>query len=390
MTPAARIEAAIGLLDRILAGEPAEAALTRWARSARYAGSKDRAALRDHVYQALRCRRSYACLGGAETGRGLMLGLLRAGGTEPDTLFNGERHAPAPLSEAERSGGRKPGTDGARLDLPDWLVPEFRASLGAQAEAAAQALRGRAPVMLRVNIRKSTVAQAIDLLEKDGIETETARIAPTALRVTCGARRVAGSVAYRTGVVELQDGSSQAAMHALDLSPGLRALDYCAGGGGKVLALAARLEGSWFAHDAAPGRMTDLPARAHRAGCTVTCLAPGGARAGAPYDFVLCDVPCSGSGTWRRAPDAKWRLTPAGLDALAAAQDRILRAAAKLVRPGGTLGYATCSVLHRENMERIKKFLSESKEWESILTRSWPISDEGDGFFVAQIRKNTR
>ncbi len=390
MTPAARIEAAIGLLDRILAGEPAEAALTRWARGARYAGSKDRSALRDHVYQALRCRRSCACLGGAETGRGLMLGLLRAQGTDPETLFTGERHAPAPLSEVERSGGRTPKAEGERLDLPDWLVAEFRASLGTQAEAAALALTGRAPVMLRVNTRKSFAAEAIELLKESQIQAVGAEIAPTALRVTDGARRVAGSELYRTGQVELQDGSSQAAMLALDLAPGLRALDFCAGGGGKVLALAARLEGTWFAHDASAGRMTDLPARAHRAGCAVTCLVPGAAGAEAPYDFVLCDVPCSGSGTWRRTPDAKWRLTPAGLDTLTQTQDGILREAAKLVRPGGTLGYATCSVLRRENSERIEKFLNETVGWESILIRSWPISDEGDGFFLAHLRKTIR
>ena len=388
MTPGARIAAAIEVLDRVLAGAPAEQCLIRWARGARYAGSKDRAAVRDHVYQALRCRRSHACLGGAATGRGLMIGALRAACVDPDTLFTGIGHAPAPLTRAEHAGGAQPRAVADRLDLPDWLVAVFRASLGKDAEAAAQALRARAPVILRVNARMKSVSRAIEILSSEGIDSTPAAIADTALIVTKNSRHIARCAAYRDGVVEVQDGSSQAAMARLELPDGARVLDYCAGGGGKVLALAARGRGRWFAHDADAKRMAELPARAARAGVRVTCLTPGGAGAKAPFDLVLCDVPCSGSGTWRRNPDEKWRLTAERLAALGGAQARILDAAAGLVRPGGGLAYATCSVLRPENEDQIAAFLGRHPGWSVTEQRRWPIGPEGDGFFLAQLRRD--
>lgn len=389
MTPGARVAAAIEVLDSVLGGAAAEKSLTRWARGARHAGARDRAAVRDHVCQALRCRRSFACLGGAQTGRGLMIGALRAAKLDPDSVFTGAGYAPPPLDAAERAGGRAPESAGERLDLPDWLLAPLRHSLGAGAEAAALALRARAPVVLRVNPRINSVLQTIAKLKEDGIETEPVAIAPTALRVIENARGVARSAVYRQGGVELQDGSGQAAMAALDIPPGARVLDYCAGGGGKVLALAARAEATWFAHDANAGRMADLPARAARAGARVTCLAPGTAARQGPYDLVLCDVPCSGSGTWRRTPDAKWRLTPERLAGLARQQSAILRAAAALLRPGGEMAYATCSVLRQENEDRVTEFLSTTVGWDRLLMQRWPVSGAGDGFFLARLRKPT-
>lgn len=378
MTPAARVQAAAEVLDRITDGTAAEAALTGWARSARYAGSGDRAAVRDHVFDVLRRRRSCAALGGGETGRALMLGLLRAQATAPETLFTGTGHGPAALTAPEAAAGRPPDEGPEALDMPEWLWPLLRSSLGAQAEHCARALRQRAPVMLRVNTRRATVAQAMTLLAQDDIATTPHPIAATALHVQHGARRVARSRAYADGWVELQDGSSQAAMETLDPAPGARVLDYCAGGGGKLLALAARHQARWFAHDAAPQRMKDLPARAARAGIRARIGAP---QAHAPYDLVLCDVPCSGSGTWRRGPDAKWRLTPDGLADLTRQQDAILAAAAPLVAPGGMLAYATCSVLVHENETR----LAGLEGWRCVLARRWPVSDGGDGFFIAQL-----
>lgn len=386
MTPGARVAAAISVLDQVLEGTPAEQSLTRWARGARYAGSKDRAAVRDHVYQALRCLRSYSCLGGARSGRGVMIGALRAAGSDPDEIFTGEGHAPDRLSEAERAGGARPETEGDRLDLPDWLVTAFQDSLGDTAEATALALRSRAPVVLRVNQRLKTRSEVIDILANDGIHAEGLDIAPTALVVRDGARRIAGSAAYRDGIVELQDGSSQAAMHALAVAPGIRVLDYCAGGGGKILALAAATDGTWYAHDADPARMKDLPARAARAGATVTCLSTRAVAAEAPYDLVLCDVPCSGSGTWRRAPDAKWRLGPDRLATLIGLQADILQQAAGLVGPGGVLAYSTCSILREENEAQIENFAEKTDGWKAEFTKRWPVSDAGDGFFLAAFR----
>jgi 16S rRNA (cytosine967-C5)-methyltransferase len=385
LTPGARIQASAEILDEILAGMPAEKALTGWARRARFAGSKDRAAVRDHVFQVLRCRRSYAAFGGGETGRALMLGALRAEGRDPAEVFTGQGHSPAALSDAERAAGQTPEALGDRFDLPDWLIPYFEGGLGAEWCAAAKVLTARAPVVLRVNLRKATVAEAVAALVEDGVEAVPIEITDTALMVRSGARRVSGSRAYRAGLVELQDGSSQAAMECLAVPPGARVLDYCAGGGGKVLALAARAEAEWFAHDTAPARMRDLPDRAKRAGISVTVLADAVERAG-PFDLVVCDVPCSGSGTWRRTPDAKWRITPERLTELTEVQAAILDQAAGLVAPGGCLAYATCSLFREENEAQVEAFLQRQPMWRPKIQRRWPVSDQGDGFFLATLK----
>ncbi len=386
MTPGARVQAAIELLDEILEGAPAERALTAWSRRSRFAGSKDRAAVRDHVYQALRCMRSYGAIGGEDTGRGIMLGAVRAAGHDPDTIFNGQGHAPRALSVSERILQEEPLTVGQMMDLPDWLIPIFVNSLGCdiQAESVADALKSRAPTLLRVNARKGSVDEAIAGLSAEGITAAADDIATTALKVVDGARWIAQSSAYQTGLVELQDGSSQAAMEKLDLSGVARGLDYCAGGGGKVLALAARSTAHWSAHDALPQRMKDLPVRARRADVDIDILT-GNQLGSGQYDLVLCDVPCSGSGTWRRTPDAKWRLTREDLQNLVRTQDNILKTASDLVAPGGQLTYATCSLLRCENEDRIAAFLVSRSGWRLAAETRWPVSDSGDGFFFAQL-----
>ena len=385
MTPSARIQAAIVILDTIIDDVPAEKALTGWARKSRFAGSGDRAMIRDHVFQALRCRRSYACLGGAETGRGLMIGALRAAGMDLSEVFNGQGYGPEPLSEQETGQNQHAAGEGEEYDLPDWLIPIFINALGDDTKVTAQALRQRAPVMLRVNSRATTREKAIAALAEDGITAEIHDIAPTALVVSHGPRRIAGSQAYQQGWVEVQDGSSQAAIQTLEIAPKTTVLDYCAGGGGKTLALAARAEATWLAYDADPARMKDLPARAKRAGIVVEMIEEAPARA--PYDLVLCDAPCSGSGAWRRAPDAKWRLTPERLAELTAMQDQILSDAAKLVGENGRLIYATCSVLAVENQDRIAHFLAATPGWQVDMQQNWPVSDGGDGFYIAHLSR---
>ncbi|MFY0661243.1 MAG: RsmB/NOP family class I SAM-dependent RNA methyltransferase [Shimia sp.] len=381
MTPAARVQAAIEILDQILDGTPAEKALTSWARRSRFAGSKDRAAVRDHVFDALRRRESAAFFGGGPHGRGLMIGILRQDGADLDDLFSGNGYGPAPLTEKDSttSDGEEP------LDLPEWLHAPMRASLGAAFEATHDALRGRAPVILRVNLGKTTVAAAQEVLAQDGIMVRPMDLVDTALEVTEGARRVKNNAAYLTGLVELQDASSQALVAALSIDNSMKVLDYCAGGGGKTLAMAGRADASYFAHDALPQRMADLPARAKRAGVNVQIVEEP--QACAPYDVVLCDVPCSGSGTWRRAPDAKWRFTPADLAQLEMTQSEILEQAKTYVAPDGVLVYATCSVLEAENAAQTDRFLQNNPAWELVWHRQFLLSDGGDGFFGAILRK---
>lgn len=388
MTPAARLSAAMQILDRYLAGSPAEQALTNWGRGSRFAGSGDRNAVRDLVFDAIRCRRSYAALGGGETGRGLILGGLRAAGVDPAPLFTGEGHAPAPLGPED--DGRFPEAGAEALDYPDWLAPALAADLGADLAAIMDLLRHRAPVFLRVNRNRGTREAAIAALAADDIQTEPHPLAETALRVTANARRIQASDAYTSGLVELQDAASQAVIAALPLVDGLRVLDYCAGGGGKALAMAAAARLRLLAHDADPRRMRDLPERARRAGAKISLLETAQLAGQPPFDLVLADVPCSGSGSWRRAPEGKWLLTPERLADLCRLQAQILRDVAPLLRPGGWLAYATCSLLAQENEAQIAAFLAANPGWTRQSERRLTPLEGGDGFFVAVLRRDSR
>jgi len=390
VTPAARIASAIDVLDTILAGAAAEKTLTTWARKSRFAGSGDRAAIRDLVFDALRCRRSHGWLGGADSGRGLMIGALRAAGQDPDTVFSGEGYGPTPLSDAERQSHDLAGAPLAvQLDVPDWLMDPLSAGLGDDTAAILRLMRQRAPVFLRVNLRKATCDQAAAALHAEGIETQSHSLSPTALCVTSNPRRIQTCQAFRDGLVELQDAGSQAAVDALDLTPGMRVLDYCAGGGGKALAMAARADVSVFAHDIDPLRMGDIPARVERAGVTVPCLDQAGVTKTAPFDFVLCDAPCSGSGAWRRSPEAKWRLTRERLAALRELQDQVLDQAKPLVAANGTLAYVTCSLLSVENQDRIDGFLERHPGWQQCHSFRLTPLDGGDGFYLGILKRLT-
>lgn len=379
MTPAARISAAIGVLDEVLAGQPAEQALLRWSRASRFAGSGDRAAVRDLVFDALRCRDSHAALGGGLTGRGLMIGGLRAAGRDPAEFFTGQGHAPAPLRPEDQPSDAKDATD-----IPGWIRPLWDESLGDQADAIADRMRHRAPVWLRVNPLKADTDQAIGALARDGILAAPDSRLPTALQVTANERRLSQSGAYRDGLVELQDLSPQLACAALPVATGMRVLDYCAGGGGKTLAVAGRAPGlTLVAHDADPARMRDLPQRAERAGAEVCVeIAPKGS-----FDLIIVDVPCSGSGTWRRTPDSKWRLTPAGLRDLVAVQARILHQVAPFVRQGGHLAYMTCSVFDSENGAQVAGFLQQEPSFREVSRQLWTPLDASDGFFLSLMER---
>lgn len=384
MTPAARVAAAIELLDGWLAGGSAERLLTSWARSNRFAGSKDRAAIRDHVFDAIRCRRSYAALGGVETGRGLMIGALLAAGEDPTDFFTGEGYAPALLGDDE--GVSREPNEAERLDCPDWLVPVLRDSLGKDFAPVMEALRHRAPVFLRVNLAKTTRDAAQAALAGEGIETRPHPLSATALEVTEGARRIQQSEAFRNGFLELQDVASQAVVDALAVKPGLHVLDYCAGGGGKALALAAQ-GAEVTAHDIEPRRMSDLPTRAERAGVTIETLLPDRVAGAGPQDLIFADAPCSGSGAWRRSPQGKWDLTSERLEQLCAMQAGILDEIAEMAMPQTKIAYATCSLIEAENGAQIGAFLLRRPDWRVEVERRFTPLDGGDGFYVALLTR---
>ncbi|MEM8790822.1 MAG: RsmB/NOP family class I SAM-dependent RNA methyltransferase [Pseudomonadota bacterium] len=389
MRPDARVQAAIEVLGRWRGNDlPAERVLADWGRANRYAGSGDRRAIADLVYDAIRRWCSAAWLVGSEEPRAVVLGTLLQAGADVDGLFSGTRHGPARLDAAERAAkapadlARAPW--GIRLDLPDWLEAELE---GVPEEALA-GLRHRAPLDLRVNRLKADRADAIARLAEDGIEAVPGPLSADCLRVVEGWHRVQRSGAYVAGLVEIQDAASQAGAAFAQVQPGEHVVDFCAGGGGKALAMAAaqRGEGRIEAYDIAPARLAQIPVRAARAGAEIAILSDADlAKRRGAADCIFVDAPCSGSGAWRRTPEAKWRLTPERLADLRAAQTRIISQAAALMRPGGRLIYATCSLLHCENTDQIRTAEEENPALTCELSHSWTDLNEGDGFFVAKL-----
>lgn len=378
MLAAARLSAAIVILDHALAGRPLDPAITNWGRANRFAGSGDRAAIRDLVFDAWRCRRSFGALGGGDTGRGLMLGYLRASSQDVSAFFTGIGHAPAAVTRADDPGQT---TELAALDCPDWLEARLQRSLGENFTEILQAMQHRAPVFLRVNLAKTTREAAQAKLALDGIETAPHPLAKSSLKVLNRTRKILISSCFIEGLVEPQDAASQAIVEDIGLMDGQSVLDYCAGGGGKSLAMAAQAKVRLWAHDANSARLRDLPDRARRAGAAVAVITDP--KQHAPYDLVLVDAPCSGSGSWRRDPQGKWALTAQSLQQLIELQASILDQAAPLVAQNGRLAYATCSLLADENQDQIAQFLIRCPDWHQVFSRSLSPLDGGDGFFLS-------
>jgi len=375
MVPAARISAAIEILAEVeTRRRPAADAMKDWGLAHRFAGSGDRAAIAGLLYDALRRKSSSAWLLGEATPRAEVLGALRQlrGSTVEEIagLFSGEGHAPAPLTEVERDRLSRADLASApahvRGDFPEWLAPAFAESFG-EAAAAGRALAERAPVDLRVNTLKGTREKALAALAH--LEPAATPISPIGLRIA--PRRdgrgvaLAAEPAYVRGLVEVQDEGSQLSALLSGAAPGRQTLDLCAGAGGKTLALAAMMknQGQIYATDADGRRLAPIFGRLERAGArNVQVRAPRGAEdiladLGGRCDLVFVDAPCSGSGAWRRNPDAKWRMRPGALEQRIKDQVETLERAARYVKPGGRIVYVTCSVLKAENEDRVAAFL---------------------------------
>lgn len=391
MTPAARSQAAIELLDAIVAaaregGAAADTLIARYFATRRYAGSKDRRAVREMVYAAIRRAGEVPA-----SGRAALVALADDDPTLAAT-FDGSTHAPAPIASDEpRAAGGV---------APAWLAEALAVS-GVDAAAIA-ALVGRAPLDLRVNTLKASRDQALAVMP----EAAPSPHALQGLRLPTGFA-VEAHPAFRDGLVEVQDEGSQLVGLAVDARPGQRVVDLCAGAGGKALMLAAAManEGALLACDVERARLQRLVPRAARADATIIetlLLDPGreAERLGGwqgSADAVLVDAPCSGTGTWRRNPEARWRLTPARLAQLAETQRHVLGVAAPLVRPGGALVYVVCSLLDGEGADQVARFLADHPGWDAEpLTlpagrahgaglRLDPAHDGTDGFFVARL-----
>ncbi len=391
MTPAARVQSAIELLDAVIAGArtggaPADRILAEWFKSHRFAGSKDRRAIRDLVFDAIR-----ACGPVPSNGRAAMLRLAELR-PEIASLFDGSPYGPAVIAagEAVAEGGA----------APQWLCELLH--LSEIGEDVLASLSARAPLDVRVNTLKATRDRLV--LPEQGAPL----CLPHALRFASGTP-VESWAEYADGLIEVQDLGSQLIVEALPVEPGATVIDLCAGAGGKTLALGAKLgnDAEIIAADTDKRRLGNLAPRAARAGARIAhtvLLDPGRELVAleawqAQCDHVLVDAPCSGSGTWRRSPEARWRLDPAGLARLTALQDHVLDVAAALVRPGGMISFVTCSLLDAEGPDRISSFLERHPGWRTHPLalaapstsrgggqRLDPLTTGSDGFFVALLQ----
>lgn len=433
MRDGGRIAAAIDVLSDVIGRyQPVKVAAREWGKRARYAGSKDRAWVSGLVLDALRKRNSIAHAMGDDSPRGLILGALSFAWDwdirRIDDAMD-EAHAPSALTLQERERlvmapdvTAEPHVAG---DYPEWLTPHMQRAFGEHAAIEGQAMAVRADVDLRVNTLKTDIEKAAAPLRS--AKAEPSRLLHNAFHIPARdpSQREASLdniPAYSKGWVEVQDAGSQIAAAAANAQPGEQVLDYCSGGGGKTLALAAAMSGKGqvFAYDIDGRRLSAIIPRLKRSGAhNVQLLHPSEPDAlealKGQMDCVFVDAPCTGTGTWRRRPDTKWRVKPKSLDTRIAQQDEVLAKASEFVKPGGRLLYATCSFLVEEDEDRVNAFLAAHPGWRqddaaAEAQASGLLTDEGlrvvragqgpsgsvrlspksagtDGFFFAVLRR---
>jgi 16S rRNA (cytosine967-C5)-methyltransferase len=432
MTPPARLSAAIEVLSDIeTRRRPAGDALKDWGLSHRFAGSGDRAAIAGLVYDALRRRASSSYVMGETTPRATVIGMLAAEREltveEIGHLFDGSRFAPPPLTAEEMAALGARSLDNAPAyitgDYPEWLDPYFARVFGEDRAEEGAALAARAPVDLRVNTLQGDRDAALEALAD--LNPEPTRWSPVGLRIKLDAGAKSPAIhaepAFIKGLIEIQDEGSQLAALLTGAQPGEQVVDLCAGAGGKTLALAAAMQnhGQIFATDSDKRRLAPIHDRMVRSGArniqirTPKSVGDELADLTGRMDLVLIDAPCTGTGSWRRNPDAKWRMRPGALELRVKDQAAILDRAVSLLKPGGRIAYVTCSVLDEENGAQIRGFLARHPEFALVppadlakplgeraflFRRAALMSDEGllmtprrtdtDGFFVAMLRRS--
>lgn len=418
MIESARVQAAIEILDQVASslsndGPSADVLIRKYFRTRRYAGSKDRRSVTNMVYQVIR---DWGFLSDAAAGDIRKMMLLTLGGTD---LFTGQDHAPAQVSDEEQKFLLKTHEKQPHhlQNYPLWLKDRLQERFTDNFEAELESLNGRAPFELRVNLGKTTRAKVEDFLKSDGIEYSEGKWAETAL-VMADNPRINGWEIYKSGQVEIQDEAAQLAVEISDLQPGQQVMDLCAGAGGKTLAAAAYMEnkGQIYAFDNNYNRLKDLKPRAKRANVRILQArhvdTAGGKRQNILSEYVGCmdrvilDVPCSGSGVWRRNPELKWRLDEETLLKHCRIQKNLLSEAWAFVKPGGRLIYMTCSLFHDENETQVTAFLTDHGDsrlmpYRELYKRTElktlsslpeclalsPYSHGTDGFFVAILEK---
>ena len=412
MTPAARVQATIDILAALdRTQQPVDRYLRDFFRARRYAGAKDRRAIAEHVFDIARHRARFAHRMGDASARALMIAALLAHGDDPEALFSGG-YGPAALTDAERAAiaaTPPPAPPHVAGEYPAWLAPSLARAFGDRLAQEMAALQDRAPVDLRVNTLKAARPAVLAALQAEGFAAAPTLWSPVGIRIPPGegSAALAKSPLFLAGAFEFQDEAAQIASLLAGARPDMRVLDLAAGAGGKALAMAAEMnnQGAILAFDDDPRRLAPLAERAARAG--ITCITPAQGRGGplwgnGTFDLVFLDSPCSGTGTWRRQPELRWRLTPERLAALTGIQDSLLDEAARHTKPGGRLLYATCSLLPEENEDRVTAFLGRNPAfrrrdaaaaWDAAIPglgqdfRASPAMTGTDGFYCALLQQ---
>jgi 16S rRNA (cytosine967-C5)-methyltransferase len=428
MIEAARIQSVIELVDRLeqsfsSEGASADVLLRQYFQTRRYAGSKDRRAVSRLYYQIIRHWGGLLQVCGGPDARRMTLAamhyLLHDEKAYIENLFSGQKHGPEALSPDDQAFLDKVTSESfSDVLYPDWMETNLRSRFGEELDAAIDALNERAPVGLRVNLLKVDREKARSELAENHIQTTPGQWASTSLILEEQVQLRAQAV-YKQGLIEVQDEAAQLAVGLADIQPGQQVMDYCAGAGGKTLAAAAFMhnKGQIYALDVSKPRLNELKPRAKRAGAhVIQTLLLGHSAAKREkqleqhrnhMDRVLLDVPCSGSGTWRRNPESKWRLTPAKLADYCEIQKELLAEAWSYVKPGGRLVYMTCSIFPAENEDRVADFMTSTADaklldYKDFISGDCPQSlsrldgtlqlsphkHNCDGFFVAILEKS--
>ncbi len=433
MTPAARLQSTIELLDTIIETEkPADAVLAQYFKGRRFFGSKDRRAVQDQVWQIIRHRARLTWALGADQANARMLvaaALVALDKRPMDSvagLFSGAKNGPEPLHANEKRMVEKASSRNfadapraAKLECPAWVLEKFDAAFGDQADAEVAALGKTAPLDVRANTLKSTRDAVLAKLAAEELKVQPTRLSPIGVRVA-GRTTLGNHEGFKDGMFDVQDEGSQLCALLVDAKPGMSVMDLCAGAGGKTLALAAQMnnKGRLVASDLSVTRLERSKLRLRRAGvhnATLRVLEEHDkwikrqtSSTGGSFDRVLVDAPCTGTGAWRRNPDARWRLTPENLANLTAIQDSVIEQGAQLTRAGGRLVYVTCSLLPDENERRVEAFLAKNGDfkaldaaqiWADVLSTASPlpgpyltfspVRTDTDGFFIAILERKS-
>jgi len=426
MQAPAQLQATIELLDEIAeTSYPADRTMASYFKQRRYIGSKDKGVISEYFYTVLRNKLSFEYLieeaGLVPNSRRLAAILIKSLNYDLEDYFNGVGHAPVPLSSGDLEAlsnvnisNLEAAPTHVKLNVPEWLAPKLETALGDQFAVEMQATNQQATTDIRVNTLKSTRKQVSHFLAKNNLKPESTPLSPWGLRFD---RRMAlfGLDAFKQGWFDIQDEGSQLLAMVSGVEAGQKVVDFCAGAGGKTLAMAAMMQnkGIVYACDVHSKRLEQLSIRAKRAGVhnlRTHVLSSENDKWVKKHkemaDVVLIDAPCSGTGTWRRSPDSRWNLTPEDLQNLVDLQASILQSAQRLVKPGGRLLYATCSLLNEENESQIESFLSKNNNFSEVgeffsnfdldrnlvqirrgQMRTFPAMTATDGFFVAVMQK---